>query len=71
MEGYWGGSGDINEVATEDTMDEEQSPDKDSKQVVEGGETDERRGTKRSAKERLGKRRVAMDRLVNSCCPIK
>jgi len=62
MEGYWGGSGDINEVATEDTMDEEQSPDKDRKQVVEGGETDERRGTKRSAKERLGKRRVAMDR---------
>jgi len=61
-EGYWGGSGDINEVATEDTMDEEQSPDKDRKQVVEGGETDERRGTKRSAKERLGKRRVAMDR---------
>lgn len=54
MDSYWGEGGD--DAKAEDTMEAEDGADTDKPKI------EEKRGTKRSAKDRLGKKRIKMDR---------
>ena len=54
MDSYWGEGGDA--AKAEDTMEAEDGADIDKPKI------EEKRGTKRSAKDRLGKKRIKMDR---------
>jgi len=64
MDSYWNNKGDVVEDIEESDKEEEM----DVKDVKEEGD-EEKRGVKRSVRERLGEKRVRMDRYKNEVLP--